>query len=191
MGKQKIKHIGISFGLGLLTYPIAFIGVAIIIGTLQMIYSWVPSSTYKSSTLSISIQTYIAYSAILISQSCFMVWIGKTLKPRHFSYPIIFGAGSIIPALLGQEWTPSFWILCTICSIVVPTSYYYGVSKQKKSLLSPREEDISRYVKQGKTNKEIAKLLFIEEQTVKNHLSTIYQKLSVRNRVELARKYKF
>lgn len=54
------------------------------------------------------------------------------------------------------------------------------------SLLSPRELEIAQLVLQGMSNKEIAKKLFISESTVKNHLSRIFQKLGVKDRVELA-----
>ena len=40
---------------------------------------------------------------------------------------------------------------------------------------------------QGFDNKEIGKLLFIAEQTVKNQVSIIYSKLGVRDRVQASR----
>lgn len=52
--------------------------------------------------------------------------------------------------------------------------------------LSPREEEIVRYVAQGLRNGEIAKNLAISEETVKTHLSRIFRKVGVRDRVELA-----
>ncbi|MEN3185983.1 MAG: response regulator transcription factor [Atribacterota bacterium] len=53
-------------------------------------------------------------------------------------------------------------------------------------LLSERELEIVRLVIRGMGNKEIAEKLFISESTVKNHLSRIFQKLGVKDRVELA-----
>jgi DNA-binding NarL/FixJ family response regulator len=38
----------------------------------------------------------------------------------------------------------------------------------------------------GGTNREIARQLGLQEQTVKNQLSVVYEKLGVRNRVDLA-----
>jgi DNA-binding NarL/FixJ family response regulator len=52
--------------------------------------------------------------------------------------------------------------------------------------LSPREEEIVRYVGQGLRNAEIAKSLQISEETVKTHLSKIFRKVGVRDRLELA-----
>jgi DNA-binding NarL/FixJ family response regulator len=52
--------------------------------------------------------------------------------------------------------------------------------------LSPREMEILRYVTQGKTNKQIAEILKISQQTVKNHVSSILTKLYVEDRTQAA-----
>lgn len=52
--------------------------------------------------------------------------------------------------------------------------------------LSPRETEVVTMVAAGLTNKEIAVRLAISEGTVKTHLHTIYRKLNVDGRVELA-----
>jgi DNA-binding CsgD family transcriptional regulator len=56
-----------------------------------------------------------------------------------------------------------------------------------KSRLSPREEQVLDLLASGRTNDEIARVLFISSVTVKAHLRHIYEKLGVRNRVEAAR----
>ncbi|MBA7520811.1 HTH-type transcriptional regulator MalT [subsurface metagenome] len=50
--------------------------------------------------------------------------------------------------------------------------------------LTKREVKVLKLVASGKTNKEIAKKLFISEKTVKNHLNHIYRKLGVKNRAQ-------
>ncbi|QUH19123.1 response regulator transcription factor [Alkaliphilus sp. B6464] len=52
--------------------------------------------------------------------------------------------------------------------------------------LTEREIDIIRCVGEGKSNREIAKELFISEGTVKNHITNILNKLSLRDRTQLA-----
>lgn len=53
--------------------------------------------------------------------------------------------------------------------------------------LSSREKEILQLMAEGLDNKEIAKKLFIAEQTVKNYVSVIYSKLGVRDRVQASR----
>lgn len=58
--------------------------------------------------------------------------------------------------------------------------------RRDKPLLSERELEVVNLVAQGFRNKEIAQKLFISEQTVKNHLHNIFDKLGVSDRLELA-----
>lgn len=56
----------------------------------------------------------------------------------------------------------------------------------KQYSLTNRELQIIREIENGCTNREIAHHLEISEETVKRHLSNIYDKLGVSNRLELA-----
>ena len=57
---------------------------------------------------------------------------------------------------------------------------------RERSPLSQREREIVALVAQGYKNKEMAEKMFISEQTVKNHLHNIFDKLGVSDRLELA-----
>ena len=59
-------------------------------------------------------------------------------------------------------------------------------SSGKGSHLTQRELEIVSAIVEGCTNKDIAQTLFLSEQTVKHHLTSIYAKLGVSNRLELA-----
>ena len=52
------------------------------------------------------------------------------------------------------------------------------------STLTDRETEILRFVASGATNAEIARQLWITQQTVKFHVSNVYRKLDVANRTE-------
>lgn len=52
--------------------------------------------------------------------------------------------------------------------------------------LNPRQSEILRLVAEGHSNREIGMKLHLSENTIKTHLQTIFNKLSVRNRVEAA-----
>lgn len=52
--------------------------------------------------------------------------------------------------------------------------------------LSSREAQVARLVVDGRSNKEVADRLFISERTVKAHLGVVFDKLGVRDRLQLA-----
>src|ERR1044071_655041 len=61
-----------------------------------------------------------------------------------------------------------------------------GTKGRERSPLSTREREIVALVAQGYKNKEMAEKMFISEETVKNHLHNIFDKLGVSDRLELA-----
>lgn len=52
--------------------------------------------------------------------------------------------------------------------------------------LSARENQVAQAVARGSTNKEIARAMGITERTVKAHLSAVFEKLGVRDRLQLS-----
>jgi DNA-binding NarL/FixJ family response regulator len=57
-----------------------------------------------------------------------------------------------------------------------------ATNDDRRLLLSPREREVFELLRNGFTNRQIAKLLFIEQSTVKAHAHHIYDKLGVRSR---------
>ena len=53
------------------------------------------------------------------------------------------------------------------------------------TLLSAREVEVARAVSAGRSNREVAAKMFISERTVKAHLGAIFEKLGVRDRLQL------
>jgi DNA-binding NarL/FixJ family response regulator len=71
--------------------------------------------------------------------------------------------------------------------VSVPRSTYDEAARAvslQASTLSPREIEVLRLLQLGLTNREIAARLEISSGTVRNHTSSIYEKLDVRNRTE-------
>ncbi len=63
----------------------------------------------------------------------------------------------------------------------------HGGDKKHDDLLTPREAEVAELVLQGLRNRQIGERLGITEGTVKIYLHTIYQKLGISSRLELAR----
>jgi DNA-binding NarL/FixJ family response regulator len=60
-----------------------------------------------------------------------------------------------------------------------------NLREAREDPITDREREIIREVALGLRNAEVARKLFISEVTVKRHLSNIFQKLGIRDRVEL------
>jgi DNA-binding NarL/FixJ family response regulator len=92
----------------------------------------------------------------------------------------------------GEIWLDSHTTAAVIRQFVAadetpPPPVPQAASREReRSPLSQREREIVALVAQGFKNKEMAEKMFISEQTVKNHLHNIFDKLGVSDRLELA-----
>lgn len=70
--------------------------------------------------------------------------------------------------------------------IVATSMLSVAPNSMSMDVLSPRERDVLRILATGSTNADISSELYLSETTVKTHISGIFVKLGVRNRVEAA-----
>ena len=68
---------------------------------------------------------------------------------------------------------------------LAPTLRAAGAREPAPEPLTPREHEIVRHVALGLRNAEVAARLAISEDTVKTHLNNVFQKLGLRDRVQL------
>ena len=88
---------------------------------------------------------------------------------------------AIIRVHSGETYiTPSF-----ASTVVTALRREYGKPKVPRVVFSRREEEVLRLLLRGCTNKEIAEALMISDKTVKHYMTVLFQKLNVRNRVEV------
>ena len=57
-------------------------------------------------------------------------------------------------------------------------------AEERDAVLTRREQEVLQHFANGKSTVEVARALTISQKTVKNHLTSIYQKLNVRDRTE-------
>jgi two-component system nitrate/nitrite response regulator NarL len=94
---------------------------------------------------------------------------------------------SIRKVFAGEIWLDSHTTAAVMRQFASPGRMAATDRKgRERSPLSQREREIVALVAQGFKNKEIAEKIFISEQTVKNHLHNIFDKLGVSDRLELA-----
>jgi DNA-binding NarL/FixJ family response regulator len=99
---------------------------------------------------------------------------------------------SLIKVHAGEIWLDSNTTAAVIRQFVATPGVEYqaaftnGKAPRERAQLSQREREIIVLIAQGYKNKEIAEKMFITEQTVKNHLHNVFDKLGVSDRLELA-----
>lgn len=81
------------------------------------------------------------------------------------------------------------YIQPSISALLVEEVNKRDIDEDKKDLvdsLTKREYEVLTLIAEGLNNKEIASRLFISEKTVKNHVSNIFKKINVTDRVQAA-----
>lgn len=86
----------------------------------------------------------------------------------------------------GELWLDQTLMQVLLGQLVAP-SPKADPEAQRIATLTAREREVIGMIVQGKgaLNKDLAERAFISERTLRNHLTTIYQKLDVANRLEL------
>ncbi len=105
---------------------------------------------------------------------------------------LISGAGSIAPAAARAAGASGFVskdfsaadIVRAVRMVALGQEVFAPASKTDAETLTSREREVVTLIASGATNAEIAKQLYLSPHTVKEHASTIYRKLGVRNRAE-------
>lgn len=102
------------------------------------------------------------------------VWISLDLLPRL-----------ILAVAQGELWIGRSLLSRVLLAVSVhPASG--TLSSSWRQGLTEREQEVACLVAEGSSNKEVARELGVTERTVKDHLSHIFSKLHVHDRVQLA-----
>jgi DNA-binding NarL/FixJ family response regulator len=108
---------------------------------------------------------------------------------------LLSGAGSISPAVARAAGASGFVSKDMGAGDIVKAvrmiglgMEVFGPSDEGSAQLSGRERDVIGLIATGATNREIAQRLYLSPHTIKEHTSTIYRKLGVRNRAEAVKK---
>ena len=93
---------------------------------------------------------------------------------------------SIHAVMNGQYWIESEAVSDLVAAFRESRPAAPPSSSVRQFNLTPRELEIIRAIGEGHANKDIASLLGVTEPTVKHHLTSIFDKVGVSNRLELA-----
>jgi DNA-binding NarL/FixJ family response regulator len=93
---------------------------------------------------------------------------------------------SIQSVMAGQHWIGREAVSDLVQALREQMANSTEKPARKRFGLTPRELEITSAVVSGLSNKEIAKKLALSEDTVKHHLTNIFDKMGASNRLELA-----
>jgi two-component system response regulator DesR len=105
---------------------------------------------------------------------------------------LISGAGWISPqaakaagasGFVSKDWGADD-VAAAVRAVGNGRTVFAAAKEQPRAPLSPRERDVLGLLVTGATNREIAVQLHLSPHTVKEHTSSVYRKLEVRNRAE-------
>jgi two-component system response regulator DesR len=109
---------------------------------------------------------------------------------------LISGAGRISPnaaraagaaGFVSKDW-PAADIAGAVRMVGLGMTVFRPHEAPQGPPLSDREREVLQEIASGATNREIAERLFLSPHTVKEHSSSLYRKLGVRNRAEAVQK---
>jgi len=140
----------------------------------------------------------IIYGASLAAILLLLKWLELRFVIMSHSFEVYIGAIAILFTSLG------IWLALRLSkrkteTIIVEKEVFIskpaeGYIPDEKTLLkfgiSKREWEVLELMSQGLSNQEIAERLFVSVNTVKTHLSNLFQKLDVKRRTQATEKGK-
>lgn len=205
--KQRGLSILRAIIVGALVFFVSYIATALIISLYANVIAFKKQGAPDPIKLGYFMRIIILYISPILTIICIFL-AGAILKKKYPSTTQFEGFWIALSALCFSEWVTMYYgvwkasaqtiiFILIACLAGIASSLFsdhplfsrFGIKKvmleKCVSELTSREKEITNELLKGKTNKQIADYLFIEEGTVKNHLKNIFKKIRVKNRVEL------
>ncbi|WP_249226696.1 response regulator [Alicyclobacillus mengziensis] len=112
-------------------------------------------------------------------------YVLETLKSGASGYLVKDGSASDIIRAIREVAAGRAMVHPQVTHTVISQFQNYAqLNDSWKEILTEREMDVLREIANGKSNEQIANTLHITQKTVKNHISSIFQKLEVSDRTQ-------
>jgi len=128
-----------------------------------------------------------ALRVIALSSSAEPADIDAAFEAGVLAYVVKTAQPDDVAATIRQAFDHSIFLAPIQAVGAAPARRERIADEDEASNLTRREREILALVAEGHSNRELARMLWVTEQTVKFHLSNIYRKLSVSNRTEASR----
>ena len=122
--------------------------------------------------------------AVVLSASSDQAHVDAAFRAGARAYVVKTAHADDITSAVRQAFDHSIYLTAA----PPPVAAVQPVAPLEKQLgLTPRELEILQLMAEGHSNAQLARMLWVTEQTVKFHLSNVYRKLEVSNRTEASR----
>ena len=112
--------------------------------------------------------------------------LSGTATPQVAKDAIAAGAAGFVPKTLGAKSMVSAIRFMAAGETFVPYEFMQQAEAKTVANLTERETEVLRGLCEGKSNKEIARDLDLQEVTIKLHVKTLCRKLDAKNRTQAA-----
>jgi len=112
--------------------------------------------------------------------------LSGTAPPAVANAAISAGAVGFLPKTVGAKSMISAIRFMASGEVYLPVDFMQKSSQRRVADLTERETEVLRGICDGKSNKEIAHALELQEVTIKLHVKTLCRKLDARNRTQAA-----
>lgn len=112
--------------------------------------------------------------------------LSGTASPQVAKDAIAAGAAGFVPKTLGAKSMVSAIRFMAAGETFVPYEFMQQAEATTVANLTERETEVLRGICEGKSNKEIARDIDLQEVTIKLHVKTLCRKLDAKNRTQAA-----
>lgn len=127
-------------------------------------------------------RTIILYGIVMAACASLLQWIRYRHVVQLFTTEVYVGTVAALFTGLG------IWVGMRVARPSQPAEFAVNDKALKALAISPREYEVLQVLAEGLANKEIAARLHVSPNTVKTHLSRLFQKLEVARRTEAVHK---
>jgi DNA-binding NarL/FixJ family response regulator len=136
------------------------------------------------STLERVRETHPDVRSVILSASEDSGHINAAFAAGASVYCVKTAAPEDLASAVRQAFRNSIYLSGAVSTSAAPN---VAAARDESPGLTKREVEILQLVAEGYSNSQVAKMLWVTEQTVKFHLSNVYRKLDVANRTEASR----
>ena len=112
--------------------------------------------------------------------------LSGSANPSIAKEAIASGAAGFVPKTLGARSMVSAIRFMAVGEVFLPYEFMQQTEEKTVGNLTERETEVLRGLSEGKSNKEIARDLDLQEVTIKLHVKTLCRKLGAKNRTQAA-----